>query len=148
MLSSKLSVGVHLLTILAWEPGAAWTSELLARSVNTHPVVIRRLLGLLREAALVESKPGAGGGWLLKADPSAITLLKILRAVEPQNEAFGLHRSEPDPRCQVGCNIQGVLCEVYGEVQEVIAGRLASWTIAGIIAKVKERTPAPTPSPP
>src|SRR4051812_25204406 len=58
VLSSKLSVGIHALTIFALKPGEPLTSEFLACSVNTNPVVIRRLLGSLREAGIVESRTG------------------------------------------------------------------------------------------
>jgi DNA-binding IscR family transcriptional regulator len=81
MLSSKLSVGVHILAVLAYKRGEPLTSELLGTSVNTNPVVIRRLLGLFREAGYVESKNGVGGGWLLVADPRQITLLDVLQTV-------------------------------------------------------------------
>src|SRR5271169_2324333 len=93
VLSSKLSVGIHILTIFALKPGEPLTSEFISCSVNTNPVVIRRLLGTLREAGLVESRTGVGGGWSLLREPEQITLLDILRAVEPQNEIFALHRS-------------------------------------------------------
>src|SRR6476619_2527243 len=66
MLSSKLTVGVHILTLLASSPGESLTSEYIAGSVHTNPVVILRLLGLLREAGIVESQGGLGGGWRLK----------------------------------------------------------------------------------
>ena len=78
MLSSKLSVGVHILTLLAIKAGEPMTSAFIACSVNTNPVVIRRLLGLFREAGFVESKNGAGGGWLLVRDPKKITLVDVL----------------------------------------------------------------------
>jgi DNA-binding IscR family transcriptional regulator len=65
VLSSKLSVGVHILTLLAIKAGEPMTSAVIACSVNTNPVVIRRLLGLFREAGFVESKNGwgAAGCW-------------------------------------------------------------------------------------
>jgi Iron-dependent Transcriptional regulator len=50
--SSRFSVAVHILTLLAHEQGRALTSEYIAGSVNTNPVVIRRMLGLLSKAAL------------------------------------------------------------------------------------------------
>jgi Rrf2 family protein len=139
VLSSKLSVGIHILTVLTLERGEALTSGQIAGSVNTNPVVIRRLLGLFREAGYVGSKKGVGGGWVLLADPKRITLLDVLRAVEPQNEIFALHRSEPNPRCPVGCNIQGVLTEVYAEAWEGMARRLARSTLASVVATLKER---------
>src|SRR3954462_12787406 len=101
-LSSKLSVGIRILTIFALQPGEPLTSEFIACSVNTNPVVIRRLLGSLREAGIVESRTGVGGGWSLLVDPERITLLDILRAVEPQSDIFPLHRAEPNPECPCG----------------------------------------------
>lgn len=139
MLSSKLSVGIHMMTIFALNPGEGLTSEFIASSVNTNPVVIRRLLGLLREAGIVESKTGAGGGWSLLKDPAQITLLDILRAVEPHNEIFALHRSEPNPECPCGLHIVSVLGEVYDKVQDGMTRQLASITIACITGKIRGR---------
>ena len=139
MLSSKLSVGVHILTLVAIKAGEPMTSAVIACSVNTNPVVIRRLLGLFREAGFVESKNGMGGGWLLVRDPRKITLVDVLRAVEPQNEMFALHRAGPNQECPVGHCIQGVLTEVYDEVQEGMAERLARSTIASLVKTLKER---------
>ncbi len=138
-MSSKLTVGTHLLTILALYPGQPLTSEQLACSVNTNPVVIRRILGLLRDAGYVDSKHGVGGGWVLLADPARITLLDIFRAVEPQQETFALHRCEPDQACLVGRNIQKVLTELYHDVQQAMDQHLASSSIASVVAAVKER---------
>lgn len=139
MLSSKLCVGTHILTALALQRDDALTSEEIGASVNTNPVVIRRLLGLFRKAGYVESKKGVGGGWVLRADPMQISLLDVLRAVEPQNELFALHRSKPNQQCPVGRNIQGVLSEVYADVQKGVAQRLACSSIGSVAAGVKDR---------
>lgn len=139
MLSSKLSVGIHIMTIFALKPGESLTSEFIACSVNTNPVVIRRLLGSLRAGGLVESRTGVGGGWSLLIDPEQITLLDILRAVEPQSEIFALHRSDPNPECPCGLHIQGVLAEVYGKIQEGMTRQLADITIACIAGKISSR---------
>jgi Rrf2 family protein len=138
-----LSVGIHILTIFALKPGEALTSEFIACSVNTNPVVIRRLLGSLRAAGIVDSKSGAGGGWSLLIEPSKITLLDILRAVEPRSELFALHRAEPNPECPCGQHIVSVLGEVYDKVQDGMTRQLASITIACITGKIRGRmTPA------
>jgi len=138
-LSSKLSVGIHTLTILALKRDDAPTSEYLAKSVNTNPVVIRRILGSLRDAGFVDSRPGVGGGWTLRVDPAEITLLDILRAVEPHNELFALHRSEPNPECPCGMHIQAVLTCVYKTVQEGMSRELARFTVASIAQKILDR---------
>jgi Rrf2 family protein len=101
--------------------------------------VIRRLLGLFREAGFVESKNGVGGGWVLAKDPRKITLVDVLRAVEPQNEMFALHRCEPNQECPVGHCILGVLTDVYDDVQQQMAQRLARSTIASLVKSLKER---------
>ena len=138
-MSSKLSVGIHMMTIFALKPGEPLTSELIACSVNTNPVVIRRLLGTLRAAGVVESRTGVGGGWSLLVAPKRITLLDILRAVEPRSEIFALHHSEPNPECPCGQHIQGVLTEVYDKIQDGMTRQLEGITIACIAGKIMER---------
>ena len=103
VLSSKLSVGIHILTIFALKPGEPLTSEFIACSVNTNPVVIRRLLGSLRAAGIVESKAGVGGGWSLLVDPERITLLDILLAVEPRPSSSPSTAASPTPNARAGC---------------------------------------------
>jgi DNA-binding IscR family transcriptional regulator len=51
------------------------TSDRIAVSVNTNPVVIRRALALLQQGGLIQSQRGANAGWVLAKRPSAITLL-------------------------------------------------------------------------
>jgi DNA-binding IscR family transcriptional regulator len=131
-----------MMTIFALKPGEPLTSEFFACSVNTNPVVIRRLLGSLRTAGIVDSKTGVGGGWSLLVDPEDLSLLDILRAVEPQNEIFALHRSEPNPECPCGQHIQNVLTEVYDKVQDGMTRQLAGVTIACITGKIRERIEA------
>jgi Rrf2 family protein len=139
LLSSKLTVGVHVLTLLALTQDQPQTSEYIAGSVNTNPVVIRRLLGLLREAGIVESQGGPGGGWRLVRSAERITLLDVLRAVEAKGETIALHRGEPNSLCPVGRNIQGVLTRLYGEVERRMDEQLARTTIAGVLGSVHKQ---------
>ena len=137
-MSSKLSVAIHLLTILTLYRDKPLSSELLAESVNTNPVVIRRLLGLMREAGFVESRTGVRGGWSLLADPETVTFLDVLRVVEPREEMFALHRSDPNPKCPVGRNICGVLTAIYAEVEAGMAKQLSCTTLACVVGKLRD----------
>src|SRR4051812_19200918 len=128
-----------MMTIFALKPAEPLTSEFIACSVNTNPVVIRRLLGSLRDAGIVDSRTGVGGGWSLLVDPERLTLLDILRAVEPQDDLFALPRSEPNPECPCGQHIHGVLTEVYDKVQDGMSRQLAGITIACIAGKIRGR---------
>ena len=99
----------------------------------------RRLLGRFRQAGYVGSKTGVGGGWALEVDPKQISLLDVLRAVEPQHAIFALHRSEPNQECPVGCHIQGVLTEIYAEAWDAMARRLARSSIADVAEALRVR---------
>jgi DNA-binding IscR family transcriptional regulator len=77
--STRFTVALHVLTLLASTPGEALTSEYIAGSVNTNPVVARRLLGTLRKVGIVSSQPGNGGGWELAKNPAKLTLRDVRR---------------------------------------------------------------------
>ena len=91
--NSRMTVAVHILSfMILWaqkHPEPA-TSERIAHSVNTNPVVIRRLLGLLQKGGLVKSQRGVDAGWRLAKRPTAITMLDVYKAVEDA-PLFALH---------------------------------------------------------
>ena len=133
--SSRFTVAIHILTLLAFTGPEPCTSEYIAGSVNTNPVVIRRLLARLREVGLVASQGGPGGGWQLRRDPAAITLAEVFRAVEP-SELFPLHAAEPNPRCPVGRNIQQALEATFRDARSALERDLERTTVAGLVARV------------
>lgn len=137
-ISSRFSVGVHVLTLLATNPpGELLTSERMADSVNTNPVVIRRILGQLKKAGLVEIR-AASGGTYLRRDPTTITLLDVYRAVNVVEEhLFNIHE-KPNPHCLVGRNIQASLDITLTRAQAALEQELAATTLAQIVARVHE----------
>jgi Rrf2 family protein len=133
--NSRLTVAVHILSwmaLVAQRGVDVVTSDRIAGSVNTHPVVIRRALGQLRRAGLVRVQRGNGAGWSLARTPAAITLLEVHRAVD-EEALFGLHPSQPSQSCPVGRGIQPVLLRVYGGVEDSIRAELARTTIADVL---------------
>src|SRR5207237_9899216 len=80
--SCRFAMAVHVLTVLTYEQGDCVTAFTLARSVNTNPVIIRRLLLALQRAKLVETRKGAGAGSRLCRSPARINLRDAHRAVE------------------------------------------------------------------
>ncbi|MCY1082967.1 Rrf2 family transcriptional regulator [Archangium lansingense] len=134
--SSRFAVAIHVLTLLAYSGGEALTSEFMAGSVNTNPVVIRRMLAALRAAKLVSSQGGPGGGWQLLRPPEAITLRDVYRAVE-ESTLFPLHSREPNPRCPVGANIQTALTAHFEVAHQALEQELARTTIADVMREVK-----------
>jgi Rrf2 family protein len=81
--NTRFSTGVHALVLLALEPEALQTSETIAGKLATNPVVIRRVLSLLRQAELVTSHKGPSGGSQLARSAKEITLKDIYHALEP-----------------------------------------------------------------
>src|SRR6476469_9925838 len=101
--NSQFSMAMHVLTLLARADGASLKSDSIAGSVNTNPVVIRRLIGQLASAGLVISQTGAHGGTRLSRDPQEIKICDVYNAV-CCGEVFALHGS-PNQDCPVGRGI-------------------------------------------
>lgn len=132
MSSSRFAVATHILTLLALNGQESATSEAIAHSVNTNPVVIRRTMASLREAGLVISQPGTGGGWRLVGTPEAITLCAVYRAVET-DDLLALPPKLPNASCPVGRTICSTLGGVFHDAETAMTERLARVTIADVL---------------
>ena len=137
--SSRFAVAVHVLTLMAWAEEEPLKSEHVAESVNTNPVVIRRMLCELAESKLVVSQTGSMGGSRLARQPEDITLLDIYQAVESRG-VFSLHRHPPNPDCPVGVNIGPVLNDVLDEVDSAVERVLANITLRDAVRRLKPCT--------
>ncbi|MBM7568560.1 Rrf2 family transcriptional regulator [Paenibacillus sacheonensis] len=132
-ISSRFSIGVHILSLLAVNSGAHLTSEWIAGSVGTNPVVIRRVTGQLKKAGLVEVRAGSGGATLARGLES-ITLLDVYRAVDAVEEGKLFHMHEqPNPNCEVGANIEHVLRLLMLKAQDAMEGVLGAVTMRELV---------------
>lgn len=127
---SRLSGVLHCLLHMAELPGPA-TSEWLARAMQTNPVVIRRLMAGLRDAGLVASAKGHGGGWVISCPLERITLRDIHEAVgAPALLAVG-HREE-SPGCLVEQAVNAALDDAYRQAEALLLKRLSGITLAAL----------------
>ena len=119
-ISSRFAVAIHILTLLVINRTDTNTSESIAQSVNTNPVVIRRLMGMLNKAGLVSVRPGVAGASLSR-DADEITLLDIYKAVSGigQDELFSVHDA-PCPDCPVGRNIHASILPLFSAAQKAM----------------------------
>jgi Rrf2 family protein len=134
--STRYVVAIHVLTLLAHEEGKALTSDYMAGSVNTNPVVIRRILGLLAKAGLVTSFEGASGGTTLAQPADKIPLTDVYQAVET-GEMFGVPRNDPNPQCPVGRCVQSILGEHFLRFERAIEREMNKVTVADILSDVR-----------
>ena len=136
--SSRFAVAVHILALIAGADDEPIKSDQMAGSVNTNPVVIRRILCSLSRAELVTSQTGAAGGSRLARKAGQISLLDVYRAVE-EGGVFALHRQSPSRRCLVGGAIEPVLKDVLCEVNLAVEQALAKTTIEQVFQSVRGR---------
>ena len=129
--NTRFSVAYHALSLLASIPDAPVSSEQLAVSVGSSPVYLRRVLGLLRRAGLVESRPGAHGGWVLARAPEEISLGDAWRAVQGAEPVLAIHG--PPPGCPVGGSVQARLAEVEQRISVAIEAALDAQTVADTV---------------
>ncbi|HET8781501.1 MAG TPA: Rrf2 family transcriptional regulator [Pyrinomonadaceae bacterium] len=141
--NSRFAVAVHVLSLMAWSGEEPLKSEQVAESVNTNPVVIRRMLLELADAGLVVSQTGSLGGSRLANDPAKTTLLDVYRALE-YGSVFSLHRQPPSRDCPVGVNIETVLGEVLSEVDSAVEQVLGTITINDVVQRLKPCSGAAT----
>jgi len=128
-------MAVHVLAVLAHKQGDRVSSDLLASSVNTNPVIIRRLLLALQQAKLVETRKGPGFGSRLSRSPARINLAEIYRAVECE-APFALPRRRANGACPVGQGITAAMQNVFSSVQQSLERELAKNTLTSILAAV------------
>lgn len=133
--NSRMSVAIHILAYLISaqrKRRVPATSDQIAYSVNTNPVVIRRILGLLHAGGLVQSHRGANAGWTLARKADAITLWDVHQAVA-EGPLFGLHASTPNRKCPIGRGIQPALRKVYGTLEQHLGRQLAQTTVEQVL---------------
>ncbi|MFN8412917.1 MAG: Rrf2 family transcriptional regulator [Anaerolineales bacterium] len=134
--NQRFAISIHALTLLAANPDPL-TSEMIASSVDTNPVVIRRTMANLREQGLVESKSGARGGWKLLREPKRIGLREVYRSLS-EEDVLSIH-SHPNQFCPVGGNIMGVLQAVFDDAQSEMEKALGKYTVADILKDVRRK---------
>ena len=132
-ISSRFTIGLHILTAIdTFQNEYKVTSDFLAGSIQTNPVVVRRILGQLKKAGLIESSQGVAG--ITSPKPlDQITFYDVYAAVEPVEEGdlFRFHDS-PNPDCPVGRNIHRLLDGKLREIQNAMEEKMRRYTLADL----------------
>ncbi|MCI5795159.1 MAG: Rrf2 family transcriptional regulator [Ruminococcus sp.] len=138
-ITSKFTVAVHILTCIDIFGGQMRvTSDFLSGSTGVNAVIVRNVLGQLRNAGIVETRQGSGGAHLAKA-LDEITLYDIYKAVDCVDDEGLFHFHEnPNADCPVGRNIHKAMDDRLQTAQSALENELKKTTLAEIVADTKK----------
>lgn len=138
-INTRFPVAVHILTVIALNKDTTTTSEVIAKSVNTNPVVIRRINSMLKKANLITIKAGVGGA-NLNLPPKDITLLDVYNAVKSPDDdlLFDLH-CNPNENCVIGSNIHEALSEPLTAAQISLENSLKGYTLLDVMENIRQK---------
>ena len=132
-ISSKFTIAIHtLLCIEHFGKDTKVTSNFIAASTNVNPVIIRRILGELKEAGIVNVEAGVGGASIIKP-LDKITLLDVFKAVNClEDNLFNFH-DNPNPKCDVGKNIHKILDSRLENIEKKMFDEMSKTTIKMLV---------------
>src|SRR5438045_2855510 len=136
--NNQFSIAIHLLAALGYNRGVDTTSSNLAKSVNTCPSFVRRILAKLSKVGLIHTTTGKAGACSLARKASEISLLEIYQAVEAP-KVFSIHGYRVQKACPVSCNIKSSLERVLKKTQKSMEERLGKISLAEVIAGIKKK---------
>ena len=131
-ISSRFTMAIHMFACIDTFSDQKMTSDFMAASIGTNPVIVRKLLQQLKAAGLIEVQRGTGGVKITRP-LEEITFLDIYQAVEctPDEQLFHFHEN-PNQKCPVGKNIHKVLDNRLLQVQKAMEDKLAEMTLADV----------------
>jgi DNA-binding IscR family transcriptional regulator len=118
------------------EPGRVITSETFASMMKTNPVVVRRTMAGLRDAGIVRSEKGHGGGWSLVHALADVTLGDVYDALGAP-ELFSIGHRDESPDCLVELAVNRVLGKALDDAEALLLSQLRSTTLAMLAADVR-----------
>lgn len=140
MVNVQFATTVHIMLALSLIAKGECTklpnSEGLAESIQTNPVVVRRLLSLLNKAGLIKSARGKNGGVQLNKNPNDINLKDIYLALEIE-DSIKPHNKTPQKECPVSCSIHSIMCSITEGYQKTNLKYLESLKLSDLIKKIK-----------
>ena len=138
-ISSRFTIALHIFTCAdVFQDQYKVTSDFLAGSINTNPVIIRKILAQLKNAGLITVARGTGG--IAPTRPlSEISFYDVYQAIEPveNGDLFHFHES-PNPDCPVGRNIHGLLDEKLKAIQGAMEAEMKKYTVEDLHEGIAE----------
>lgn len=138
-ITSKFTIAVHIITAIDYfKDSEKVTSNFLAGSVGVNPVIVRNVMGNLKESGIIEISQGKSGIGLAKG-LDEITFYDVYKAVDcVDGEGLFHFHENPNIKCPVGRNIHLAMDEKLQRVQDTMENELRHITIADVAADIKK----------
>lgn len=138
-ISTKFTIAIHILAAAEFfGKDEKVTSDLLASSIGSNPVIIRNIMSDLKNAGLIATKRGPGGIEISKP-LEEISFYDVYEAVEKNKaELFNFH-DKPNPKCPVGRNIHAALDETLLKAQKDFEDDLKNYKLSDVVQKIHEQ---------
>lgn len=127
-------MATHIMTALAVEEDKL-NSTYLAESLNTNPVVVRRILSELQKAGLLVTEAGRSGGARLAKNAKAISLYDVYNAVD-DGDLFAYNPNDPNKRCALSCKMKSVLSPVFEAANSALAEKLKKIKLSDLVGEL------------
>lgn len=137
-ITSRFTIGVHIIAALEYFKNEYnVTSGFLAGSVGVNPVLIRNIMGELKDAGLIEISQGKTGIDLAKPIEkiSFYDIYKALDCVE-ENGLFHFHEN-PNMNCPVGKNIHKTMDERLAGIQNSMESEMKKISVGDVYNDIK-----------
>ena len=138
-ISSRFTVALHIFACVdVFMDDYKVTSDFLASSINTNPVIIRKILSQLKGAGLITVARGTGGITVNKP-LEEITFFDVYQAIEPVENGSLFHfHDAPNPDCPVGRNIHALLDDKLKAIQDAMEDEMRKYTLTDLRTGMKE----------
>jgi Rrf2 family protein len=133
--NTRMATAIQILCVVAYKGADGTNSEVVARSLRTNPVVVRRIMKCLQQSDIVTIRPGKDGGVHLARPPAKITLDQIYRAVEDDSAVFAL-RPRGNPNCPVDSRMQDLLTPIFRATDGAVEKTLRQTTLASLVKAI------------
>ncbi|MBR1853459.1 MAG: Rrf2 family transcriptional regulator [Lachnospiraceae bacterium] len=138
-ISSRFTVALHIFTCVdTFKEEYKVTSDFLASSLGTNPVIIRKILTQLKAAGLITVARGTGGIELTR-DLADISFYDVYQAIEPLEggSLFRFHEN-PNPNCPVGRNIHTLLDDKLQTIQDAMEDEMKKYSLRDLRTGMQE----------
>ena len=138
-ITSKFTIAAHIIAAIDYfKDSEKVTSNFLAGSVGANPVIVRNVMGNLKEAGIIAISQGKSGISLAK-ELDEITFYDVYKAVDCVDDEGLFHFHEnPNINCPVGRNIHSAMDEKLQRVQSIMENELSCITMADGVADVRK----------